>query len=208
MTLNRQTLTIGGIVLIIIVAAVTFPLWGPFFVNTTVDDAFPGLTAEEQTAVSNMPQEQQDVLLEMSEIDSDMAAETARAMLEDDTVMEEAMPADEPTVLVMGSFNTFDPVHSGSGTATIYQLADGSRVLRLEDFSVTNGPDLHVLLVSNIPTGIQQAINDDYVDLGELRGNRGNQNYEIPADVNLDEYSAVLIYCMPFSVNFTLAEFN
>ncbi|MEO1645905.1 MAG: DM13 domain-containing protein [Chloroflexota bacterium] len=208
MTLNRQSIITIGIIVLLVAVAVTFPLWRPFFINTTIDDAFPTLSETEREAVAGMPEDQQTVLIEMSADNTEMAEDTARAMLEDDTTMEEAMPADEPTVLFSGSFNTFDPVHTGTGTATIYELADGSRVLRLEDFSVTNGPQLHVLLVSNVPDGIQVDLNDDYVDLGQLRGNRGNQNYDIPADVVLDDYVAVVIYCMPFSVNFTVAEFD
>lgn len=71
-----------------------------------------------------------------------MAAETAAAMLEPDTEMADDMPAGEPVVLATGTFNEFDPVHRGEGTATVYQLPDESRVLRLENFRVTNGPEL------------------------------------------------------------------
>ncbi|MFP4323834.1 MAG: DM13 domain-containing protein, partial [Anaerolineales bacterium] len=119
--------------------------------------------------------------------------------------MADPMPDPPPIALSSGMFGTFDPVHSGTGTATIYELAPDVRVLRLEDFRVNNGPDLYVWLTSNVPTNITAPVGD-FVDLGPLRGNVGNQNYDIPADVDLDVYNAVVIYCLPFRINFTVAE--
>ena len=97
-----------------------------------------------------------------------------------------------------------DNFHQGSGTATIYELDDGSRVLRFEDFEVTNGPDLHVLLV---PHGNPQTQDDitGYLDLGSLKGNIGDQNYELPDDLDLSQYGSVVIYCVPFHVLFSAA---
>ncbi len=79
-------------------------------------------------------------------------------------------------------------------------------MLRFEAFDVTNGPDLHVLLVENIDGTNHNEIGE-YVDLGALKGNMGNQNYEIPADVDLSHYAGVMIYCMPFHVVFSTAAF-
>jgi len=87
----------------------------------------------------------------------------------------------------------------GSGTATIYQLDDGSHVLRLEDFEVTNGPDLHVFLIP------QDGSMDGSVDLGSLKGNIGDQNYELPVGVDITQFGSVMIYCVPFSVTFATA---
>jgi hypothetical protein len=88
-------------------------------------------------------------------------------------------------------------VHQGSGAATIYDV-DGGPVLRFEDFDVTNGPDLRVNLVLD---------DGSMLDLGALKGNVGNQNYDIPADVDLESVSSVLIYCRAFSVPFAEADF-
>jgi hypothetical protein len=60
-----------------------------------------------------------------------------------------------------------------------YPLSDGAQVLRFEDFSATNGPDLHVLLATN-PAPASRVDLGDYLDLGSLKGNVGNQNYDIP----------------------------
>jgi flagellar basal body-associated protein FliL len=110
----------------------------------------------------------------------------------------------QPVVVLQGQFKDADSFHKGSGTGTIYQLPDGSHLLRLEDFTVTNGPDLHVLLASSpSPTG--RADLGDYVDLGSLKGNIGNQNYEIPAGTDLSQFKSVVIYCKPFHVVFSTA---
>ena len=189
--------------LVIVFAA--YPLWSPLFINDVIDESFPDLASDQRDQLRDMPQEKQDVLVAMAQENTEMASETALAMLASDVQMAEDMPTNEPVVLSKGIFNGFDAIHRGEGIATIYQLVDGTRVLRLEDFSTSNGPDLHVLLTSNAPTSIGDPVATGYVDLGQLKGNIGNQNYNIPSDVNLDDYSAVVIYCMPFHVNFTVA---
>lgn len=198
---------IGLVILGVIGVAATFPLWRPLLVDDVVDEAFPA-------GFDAMPEEQQEVLVAMNEDEPEMARSVAEAMMEDDTLMDEPMPemADEasaePVALASGSFGEYDPVHAGEGTATIFELADGNRVLRFEDFRVTNGPALHVLLTANEPTDIRTRPDEGYLDLGMLKGNVGNQNYEIPADVDISGFNYVVIYCQPFHVNFSFAELS
>ena len=117
-----------------------------------------------------------------------------------------AGPPPEPVALASGSFRDADSFHRGSGTATIYLLPDGSHLLRLEDFEVTNGPDLRVLLAEpGDPMSRDELQAGGYTHLAKLKGNKGSQNYEIPADINLDEQNSVIIYCMPFHVIFSVA---
>ncbi|MEO0561794.1 MAG: DM13 domain-containing protein [Chloroflexota bacterium] len=206
--MNRRNQIIIAIVVGVAIVAGTFRLWIPLFSNQVVDEAFPDLTVDQRDQIREMPEDQQAVLVEMAEENAEMASETALAMLEGDTEMEEDMPEDEPTVLFTGSFNEFDPLHRGNGTATIYELADGSRVLRFEDFSTTNGPDLRVRLVTSVPANIRQDATENHIELGPLKGNVGNQNYVIPDDVDLSIFEAALIYCYPFGINFTVAAFE
>ena len=134
----------------------------------------------------------------------------AEAMME--TAAKIEAPMSEPMVtemstsqtvsLASGDFRHADRFHKGSGTATIYRLEDDSHVLRLENLNVTNGPDLRVLLMVD-PEGGDKS--QGYIELGKLKGNIGNQNYEIPADVDPLEYNAVMIYCKPFHVVFSTA---
>ena len=95
---------------------------------------------------------------------------------------------------------------AGSGTVTLYQLADGKRVLRLTDFSVDNGPDLHVrLIAAKDAKDTASVAKTDHVELGKLKGNKGSQNYDVPASVDLSKYKVVSIWCNRFSVNFAAA---
>jgi hypothetical protein len=80
-------------------------------------------------------------------------------------------------------------------------LSTGSPILRLEDFKSTNGPDVHLYLSNN-----KQA--NDFIDLGRLKANIGNQNYQIPLDTDFNKYKYVLIWCQPFSVLFGSAQLN
>jgi hypothetical protein len=93
--------------------------------------------------------------------------------------------------------------HDASGTATVIRLAKGGRVLTLTNFDVENGPDLRVYLVAG-PARSEDEV-DDYIDLGALKGNKGNQQYEIPDDVAVGRYSTAVIWCRAFSVLFARA---
>lgn len=107
-------------------------------------------------------------------------------------------------ILTQGSF--YDLAHLSSGEALVYQLADASRILRLQNFSIDNGPDLYVYLVPVDP--VPNASGSDipgYYSLGRLKGNIGNQNYELPADLDLTQYKSVVIWCQAFAVPFAAA---
>jgi Electron transfer DM13 len=98
----------------------------------------------------------------------------------------------------------FEPVaHSVTGTATTIRRARGGRVLTLTDFEVDNGPDLRVYLVAG-PARDESEV-EVFEDLGALKGNKGNQQYELPRGLDLDRYSTVVIWCRAFSVNFARA---
>ncbi len=110
----------------------------------------------------------------------------------------------EPVLLKRGSFYGADDFHQGSGNALIYQIGGNNIFLRLENFNVTNGPQLHVILgVDDNP--YNHATLGNYLDLGPLKGNIGDQNYMIPAGTDLDAYGSVVIYCVPFRAIFAIA---
>ncbi len=99
--------------------------------------------------------------------------------------------------------------HDTAGTVTIYRLDRGDRVLRLTDFHTSNGPDVHVYLTSAAKVNSNGDVTSGkYLDLGTLKGNIGNQNYEIPANVDLNEFHSVSIWCARFHVNFGAAQLN
>jgi electron transfer DM13 len=123
----------------------------------------------------------------------------------------EAMPSGlanvSETLLGSGSFHSV--AHDSKGTATIYQLADGKRILRFTNFETSNGPDVHVYLVAaNDASDSETVTKAGFLELSSLKGNIGDQNYDIPADVDLAKYRAVTIWCKRFSVNFGTAPLN
>jgi hypothetical protein len=100
-------------------------------------------------------------------------------------------------------------IHATRGRATIYKGADGTRYLRLTDFTTSNGPDVHVVLVRAEDRQLEQAIVKgvlDHVELGVLKGNQGDQNYDLPAAADLNKYQAVAIYCETFHALFGVAK--
>jgi outer membrane protease len=118
---------------------------------------------------------------------------------------EESMAAmQQPTALFSGRFH--NGLHDGKGLATVYQLSDGKRVLRLTEFETSNGPDLQLYLVAAGDAKDSETVKTaGFVTLGALKGNQGDQNYDIPSNVDLAKYRAVTVWCRRFSVNFTTA---
>ena len=122
--------------------------------------------------------------------------------------VDEALPTAQGGVsaqpLESGRF--YSILHPTEGTATIFQLGDGTRILCLTSFRTSNGPDVHVYVVAaddakDVAT-VQQA---GFVDLGVIKGNIGDQNYKLGSDLDLGKYRAVSIWCKRFSVNFGAA---
>jgi hypothetical protein len=112
--------------------------------------------------------------------------------------------ASTPTTVLAGQFHK--GAHDTSGTATVYQLGDGKRVLRLTNFKTSNGPDVHVYLVAaNDATDDNTVKKAGFLDLGSIKGNEGDQNYELPANADLSKDRAVTIWCARFNVNFGTA---
>ena len=105
-----------------------------------------------------------------------------------------------------GQFIDLSFIHRGEGNALVFQ-DEAQQILRFEDFKVTNGPDLQVLLVEDI-NAVEKDTVGKYINLGPLKGNVGDQNYLLPADIELSNYSGVVIYCEPFNVVFSIAAFN
>jgi len=113
---------------------------------------------------------------------------------------------DEPQPIYTGRLE--GNLHQTTGRVTIYKAADGNRYLRLTDFSTSNGPDVHVLLARNDDKNLEHEAAEgplDTVELGSLKGNQGDQNYDLPTSVDLKKYNAVVIYCERFHAVFGVA---
>ena len=190
---RKRWSTIGlGVALVLAVPVLWLAWWlgSPLFIDKVADEDFP-LTAN-ATIPDNVTRAEAETTMET-------AAKIEAPMSEPMTT---GMSSAEAVSLISGDFRDADRFHRGSGRATIYRLEDDSHVLRLEDLNVTNGPDLHVLLMVD-PEGGDKS--QGYLDLGKLKGNIGNQNYPIPDDADVSRYHAVMIYCQPFHVVFSTA---
>ena len=131
-----------------------------------------------------------------------------------DTTVDEALPqpgasapADStPALKELASGEFVTQEHETSGTARILRLNRDAYVVRLEGFSTTNGPDLHVWLSEETAGGNWFKYRTARsIELGALRANNGNQNYAIPADAALDGLTSVVIWCDRFNVAFGTA---
>jgi hypothetical protein len=179
------------VALAILIAGLVWWLGSPLFLDETVDEDFP------MTVSAEIPDS-----MTRSEVEALMMTSARSA-----TRATEPMPeSGELERLREGEFRDVDRLHRGSGSATIYRLPGGEHVLRLEDFEVTNGPDLRVLLAAHAdPMSRSELDGSGYVELAPLKGNVGNQNYPIPSEVEIAEQGSVVIYCRPFHVLFSVA---
>lgn len=162
--------------------------------------------AEAETVMRVMARVEEEVEEPMPEMPVPGAdAPTADA---EDTDAEPAAEGESaaPVPLRRGSFRDADSFHRGSGRATIYRLPDGSHLLRLEEFRVTNGPDLRLLLSAHPdPEDRDDLGAAGYTEVARLKGNVGSQNYALPAGLDVEAAHSVVIYCKPFHVVFSVA---
>lgn len=107
-----------------------------------------------------------------------------------------------PKTLTSGDFRSLE--HGTSGRALLLEIG-GKRYLRFEDFETSNGPDLRVYLSQAPSESDGGAFDDDFVELGELKGNIGNQNYDIPESVDLSRFRSAVVWCKRFGVGFAVA---
>lgn len=199
---NRLRLLLIALGGLIVLAIYTYPLWQgrlnmgaaavgdiPAWVSDPLRATFLALNDEQKSAYNQLAVE-----------NIDQARRLLQAAGQPDTIVpeaEQAMPEMiDPVQIASNSFTKIDVVREATGTAILFQLPDNRRVLRFEDFRSTKGVNLHVLMVRSEEPRTPQDVGSDYIDLGPLRGNIGNQNYDIPVEVDLAAYPSVVIYDM------------
>lgn len=175
---------VGGstAVALAVVAALVFQPW-LLFIDVRVDDEIPSaVPAASDASATAAP-------------DATPAAPTP------------PVPPAGPVELAAGTFVSHE--HETTGTVRVIEHPDGSRQLALENLQTTNGPDVHVWLSAGpVIEGFDgwfTAGGHPYVDLGLIKGNQGDQLYDIPVDVDLTAYPTVDLWCVQFSVSFGAA---
>lgn len=201
------------IIIVIAIVAIAIPLATytvtPLFVNTEINEPLPTVSNGNNDAAAirefnrfmeMSEQERKEKGHQMGNEERDMIMIGA-AQTNDTTVNEEMTTiGQETSILHVGQFvGVDDGIHNAEGQVKVLKLNDSTNFLRLEDFRSTNGPDLYVYLSTDKNAS-------DFVNLGRLKGNVGDQNYEIPDGTNLLRYDTVLIWCQAFSVLFGSAE--
>lgn len=202
-----------AIIIGIVIATVAIPLGIytalPLLINTEINEPLPTVSngnidmAAMQQFKDFMEMTEEERIEEgqqMSNEERDMIMKAA-AQTNGTIVNEEMTTIEEDTsTAYAGTFvGVNDGIHNAEGQVKVIKLGDGSNFLRLEDFRSTNGPDLYVYLSTD-------KGNSDFVNLGRLKGNIGDQNYKIPAGADLSKYDTALIWCQAFSVLFGSAE--
>jgi Electron transfer DM13 len=183
---GRRLLLGTAALVVLVVASVVLYLFQPWklWTDTTVDEALPGgaAAAADSASPTGSPNA------------ASMPAPTGAA---------NGNAAAAPKTLASGTFITYE--HRTTGTARVVELADGRRVLRLENLDTSEGPDVRIWLSAKPHTAGLHGFEGPYVELGKLKGNHGNQNYEIPPGTQLRDYRSVVIWCKRFSVAFGAA---
>jgi len=186
LTTRWRAALIAAAAVAVVVTAVALPLFQPWrlFTDKVVDEALPGAVPISTQSSSTTP--------------PTVSAKPSTA----------PGVSTAPEVLLTGKLITHE--HATEGTVAVLRLADGSRVLRLENLDTSDGPDLKVWLsdAAVVPGRPGWHVFDDgkYRSLGSLKGNHGNQNYAIPSTVKLDDFRSVAIWCDRFNVSFGAAE--
>ena len=192
---SKKILLIVAVIVAIPVVAFAWWLLSPLFISKTVVEEFP-MSATAQIP-ANMTQDEAEKAMEV-------IAKIDMPAMED---MPEMPPeVNEPVALASGQFRDGDSFHKGSGAVTLYRLPTGEGLVRFEGLNVTNGPDLRVLVTAHPDPMTRADVHDsDYTEIGKLKGNKGDQNYDVPSDLDLSSIRSIVIYCAPFQVVFSVA---
>jgi hypothetical protein len=211
----RKGVKIGITAAIVIIIGIgAYYLASPLFISTEVNEPLPTsavqseayqrfITMSEEEKVDNAkqmsPEEREEIMTTASKINNSVNESMDQIQQQQET----QNTITTASTLRTGSFvGVGDEIHNAEGEAKIIPFQDGdSNILRLENLRVTNGPDLYVYLATDKTTS-------DFVNVGKLKANNGNQNYDIPAGTDLTKYDTVLIWCRPFSVLFGSAELS
>ncbi len=186
----------------LVIGTWAFPFWYPLLPRGDMapQDLFPGLAPALQSAFGALPVDQQAAYLALRETEPEIALAMLNAALSPGATAP-ASDAQMPELVgsrlaAQGGLRGIDGLRAAAGDVTIYQIADGSWVLRFENFIMVNGPDLRVALsASPNPQTLDELRLDNLdVDVAPLKAVSGNQNYAIPAEIDLREYRSVVIY--------------
>jgi hypothetical protein len=189
----RPRWTLLGLGAIVVALLFTYPVWRKLMTGRASAEAFGEASDAQKEVFSKISKDK--------EIGREAAATIYVSML---TKVVPAPTSEQPTpvlpnaqIIRSGDFTEIDAVRTGKGSVKLYRSADGSLMLRLDDFSVTNGPDLAVYLSSAVAPKTRDELSSGGMPefrVGPLKGNQGNQQYNIPKELKVANYRSVVIF--------------
>ena len=191
---HRRAIVAGAVVVIALVTPVAWYLGSPIFIRTSLVEPAP-------VVADPVVSDPTDAAPSRGPVASSVAPPTTPSSVPSATAVVTPSPtAFAPRSVATGNFQGTDDFHFGRGTATILEIAPGRYHLRLEDFSVRNGPDLYVYL-STAPADYA----DDALELGTLKATDGSFGYDLPTGVDPARFRSAIIWCKQFSHLFATA---
>ena len=186
----------------------TFPAWRNSLQPPSLQGGFPGLEMEWQDEYLALPRDQREELLEMRATDPAKALDMARIAISEPQLAPadaDSRDPDNARAIASGDFIQVNALRWGAGTATIHEWADGQRTLQFMNFEAAQGGDLRVYL-SRDPQPLGSAqIGADFLDLGRLKGNIGDQSYRLPDGHDLSIYMSAVVFSRQFDEVITVA---
>lgn len=171
----------GAVVAAVVLGGLAWWLGSPLFITSTLNEALPTLTPRPAAT----------------------AAATGLATAAATTGSQPTSPpAAGPIVLAEGELQFVDSLHNGKGPVRILRIGD-QRILRFENVTITNAPDVHVYLSRETGGKWAEATS---LYLGALKATNGSFNYDIPASADLSQYKSVVVWCRAFAVLVTWAD--
>lgn len=185
------------IIFVVVIVWIAYYLISPLFITVEVQEELPdnivtekvedNLAVDVPSGVEKLTEEEKEEMEKQEDEFIDVEVEVIEPMPED------VIPTAFTIMHTAG--------HPAEGTVRILETTDGGTIIRYEDFSTINGPQLHLYLAKDLEA-------NEFVDLGPVKGTKGNINYEVPEDVDISEYKYVMYWCVPFRVLFNFAEIN